>query len=63
MPEAALNFDDAFQSGEDDVWFSWKVFAVESKPKSQRMNQSTYNHLGFRPDTPNPAHVLATPKA
>jgi hypothetical protein len=63
MPEAALNFDDSIQSGDDDVWFSWKVLAVESKPKSQRVNQSTYNNLRFRPNTPDAAHILAAPKA
>jgi hypothetical protein len=60
MPEAAMHQDNGRVAPEHDVWLTWEVRLVNSKPKAERVKDSTNDKLGIRIPTSNSRHVATS---
>lgn len=60
MPEAAVDEDDGFVFGEDDVGFAGKVFDMEAEAVAHLVEEGTNEHLGLGAFAFDPGHVPTT---
>ncbi len=60
MPEAAMNKDRLASPSEYEVRCSWKSTIVKAVSEAHRVDESTYNHLGFAIAATHPRHSRAT---
>lgn len=59
MPEAAMNEDDGFVFGQDDVGFARQGFVVELVAEALGMEETADEHLGLGVFAADLTHVIA----
>ena len=60
VPVTAMDKDDLIAAGKNQIWFSWKIFSVQSISESQAMNQPPYSDFKIRINSMHVPHYCAT---